>query len=135
LKSLLTKLDKLLKPLLTSNTLLVFDNLNLLLTSYDSAPLEYLEIFNELSSLTAVHPSLTLAIGTNRDLFPDEEVLNFYRDLKSDMFDMTIEINRNVSGYTKDVHGQMNVIRGSSVKNVKYRLTENKVEVFEHYVI
>ena len=82
---------------------------------------------------------MCLAIGTNRDLFPEDgnengSVIDFYRSLKTE-FDLIIEVTRNISGYTKDVHGQLNVIRGANVKNVKYRLTENKVEVFEHFVI
>lgn len=56
---------------------------------------------------------------------------------------MVFELNRNLSGYTKDVHGQLNIISNKShdlmssatVKNVKFRLTENKVELFEHFVI
>ena len=87
-----------------SNTLLIFDNLNILLTSYASNTLEYLELFNELFEMTTQNPNLTLALGINRDLFSDDEVLSFYRELKCE-FDLNIEINRNLSGYTKDVHG------------------------------
>jgi hypothetical protein len=130
----LTKIDKALKTFQTE-TLLIFDNLNLLLTSFDSSALDYLELFNELFSLTSLYPSLSLAIGTNRDLFPESgSVIEFYRSLKTE-FELIVEVTRNISGYTKDVHGQLNIIRGANVKNVKYRLTENKVEVFEHFVI
>jgi hypothetical protein len=130
----LTKIDKALKTFQTE-TLLIFDNLNLLLTSFDSSALDYLELFNELFSLTSQYPSLSLAIGTNRDLFPESgSVIEFYRSLKTE-FELIVEVTRNISGYTKDVHGQLNIIRGANVKNVKYRLTENKVEVFEHFVI
>jgi hypothetical protein len=105
------------------------------MTSFDSTALDYLEIFNELLSLTNQYPSLSLAIGTNRDLFPEDgSVIEFYRSLKSE-FELIVEVTRNISGYTKDVHGQLNIIRGGNLKNVKYRLTENKVEVFEHFVI
>ena len=55
---------------------------------------------------------------------------------------MVMEVSRNVSGYTRDVHGQLNIITNKkdilslpSIKNVKFRLSENKVEVFEHFVI
>ena len=130
----MTKIDKALKTFQTE-TLLIFDNLNLLLTSFDSSALDYLELFNELFSLTSQYPSLSLAIGTNRDLFPESgSVIEFYRSLKTE-FELIVEVTRNISGYTKDVHGQLNIIRGANVKNVKYRLTENKVEVFEHFVI
>ena len=80
-------------------------------------------------------------MGTNRDLFTDPLILDCYRSLVKTEFDLTLEVTRNISGYTKDVHGQINIIRRSatadalSVKNVKYRLTENKVEIFEHFVI
>ena len=106
-----------------------------MLTSFDSTALDYLELFNELLSLSNQYPCLSLAIGTNRDLFPESgSVIEFYRSLKSE-FDLIVEVTRNISGYTKDVHGQLNIIRRSNVKNVKFRLTENKVEVFEHFVI
>lgn len=130
----MTKIEKALKTY-TTETLLIFDNLNLLLTSFDSSALDYLELFNELLFLTNQYPSLSLAVGTNRDLFPESgSVIEFYRSLKTE-FDLIVEVSRNISGYTKDVHGQLNIIRGANVKNVKYRLTENKVEVFEHFVI
>jgi hypothetical protein len=125
----------------TSDTLLIIDNLNILLTSYETSPLDYLELFNDLFSLTTTYPFLSLAVGTNRDLFTDPLILDCYRSLVKTEFDLTLEVTRNISGYTKDVHGQINIIRRSatadalSVKNVKYRLTENKVEIFEHFVI
>ncbi len=79
--------------------------MNIIMTSFDSTALDYLEIFNELLSLTNQYPSLSLAIGTNRDLFPEGgSVIEFYRSLKTE-FDLIIEVSRNISGYTKDVHG------------------------------
>jgi hypothetical protein len=101
---------------------------------------------NELITLTLREGKVSLALGINRDLFSSsdketEEIIEFYRDMKaSGTFDMIFELTRNLSGYTKDVHGQLNIISGGdskqkAVKNVKFRLTENKVEVFEHFVI
>jgi len=105
---------------------------------------------NELISMPDRYQGLSVALGINRDLLTldddtlDSITLDFYRELKKSVFDIVFEVNRNLSGYTKDVHGQLNVIRNKnevfalseqSVKNVKFRLTENKVEIFEHFVI
>jgi len=105
LRQVLNKIDKALKTFQAGETLLIFDNLNIIMTSFDSTALDYLEIFNELLSLTNQYPSLSLAIGTNRDLFPEGgSVIEFYRSLKTE-FDLIVEVSRNISGYTKDVHG------------------------------
>jgi hypothetical protein len=94
----------------------------------------------------ANQPGVSLALGINRDLFSGETLVDYYREAKMSSFDLIFETNRNISGYTKDVHGQLNIIinkgsseeammRQASVKNVKFRLAENKVEIFEHFVI
>ena len=131
---------------------MIFDNLNILLNScnYTNETLEFIEIMNELISMPDRYQGLSVALGINRDLLTldddtlDSITLDFYRELKKSVFDIVFEVNRNLSGYTKDVHGQLNVIRNKnevfalseqSVKNVKFRLTENKVEIFEHFVI
>ena len=88
-----------------------------------------------------------MCLGVNRDLI-DDEAIEVYREAKNAAFDHIFELQRNLSGYTKDVHGQLNIIKASTasleslmsshsqtVKNVKFRLTENKVELFEHFVI
>lgn len=51
-----------------------------------------------------------MAIGINRDLFSGPEV-PYYREIKnSDQFNTVFELSRNLAGYSKDVHGQLNVI-------------------------
>lgn len=119
----------------------MIDNLNVLLTD-TAGPLDFLEVLNELTSMPEGDHSITLALGINRDLFWDEQTIDFYRECKHSAFDMIFELNRNLSGYTKDVHGQLNIIsnkqslvQSASVKNVKFRLAENKVEIFEHFVL
>lgn len=129
---LFAKIHKSLRTLSGKQTLVLFDNVNMLLTGGDS-PLDLIESLNEATSLAFSFPATSVALGVNRDLIFDGE--DFYRELKRSEFDHVYEVARNVSGYTKDVHGQLNIIRQGTVKNVKFRLTENKVEVFEHFVI
>mmetsp|Transcript_36097 Transcript_36097/g.35073 ORF Transcript_36097/g.35073 Transcript_36097/m.35073 type:complete len:112 (+) Transcript_36097:348-683(+) len=107
---------------------------------------------NSLVDLPDQDKSLSLALGINRDLFPEEDnvisagslqeknmTLPFYRSLKNSRFDYIFEVSRNVSGYSLDVHGQLNVIMNhlnlgqQMMKNVKFKLSENKVEIFEYF--
>ena len=88
-----------------------------------------------------------MILGCNRDLFQEDSLSNaFYREFKnSQHFGLVFELNRNLAGYSKDVHGQLNVIQNTkptmvgaptqSVKNIKFRLQENRVELFDHFVI
>lgn len=93
---------------------------------------------------------MSLALGTNRDLFDSGSLSEgFYREMKhSGAFNIVFEASRNQAGYSRDVHGQLNVIQNakqsghgallgpsSQVKNVKFRLQENRVELFDHFVI
>ena len=136
-RSLFTKVQKALRTH-GPGAMLLIDNLNILVNGCEreDSPLEFIEVMNDLISMEG-----TVAIGINRDLLLTEE--DVYREAKNSVFDVVIEVNRNLSGYTKDVHGQLNVIahKGDlmvpepSVKNLKFRLTENKVEVFDHFVI
>lgn len=136
-RSLFTKVQKALRTH-GSGAMFVIDNLNILVNSCErkDSPLEFIEVLNDMMSMEAI-----AAIGVNRDLLLTEE--DVYREAKNSVFDVVIEVNRNLSGYTKDVHGQLNIIahKGDlmmsepSVKNLKFRLTENKVEVFDHFVI
>lgn len=151
-KLFFTKLDKLIKSLTNHNTILIIDNLNIMINScnYANETLEFIEIMNEILSMPDRYQGLSVALLINRDLLTlDDEILDsmtldFYREQKKSVFDTVFEVNRNLSGYTRDVHGQLNVIRNKNdafalsdpnVKNVKFRLTENKVELFEHFVI
>lgn len=73
-----------------------------------SGTLEFLEVFNHLITLPC-----SVSVGINRDLL-SEEVLEYYRELKnSTAFQIVFELNRNLSGYSRDVHGQLNIIRNS----------------------
>ena len=140
-KSLFTKIDKPLKQVkATGNDCLVLiDNLNILMNGcYNRNELEFVEVLNELIAISE-NPKVKVALGVNRDLF-DEGEIEWYRDFKNSAFDQVFEVSRNLSGYSKDVHGQLNLIANSSngsqsVKNVKFRLSENKVDVFEHFVL
>ena len=140
-KSLFTKIYKPLKQVkATGNDCLVLiDNLNILMNGcYNRNELEFVEVLNELIAISE-NPKVKVALGVNRDLF-DEGEIEWYRDFKNSAFDQVFEVSRNLSGYSKDVHGQLNLIANSSngsqsVKNVKFRLSENKVDVFEHFVL
>ena len=140
-KSLFTKIDKPLKQVkATGNDCLVLiDNLNILMNGcYNRNELEFVEVLNELIAISE-NPKVKVALGVNRDLF-DEGEIEWYRDFKNSAFDQVFEVSRNLSGYSKDVHSQLNLIANSSngsqsVKNVKFRLSENKVDVFEHFVL
>jgi hypothetical protein len=92
--------------------LILIDNLNILVNGcYTSIPaLEFVEILNELLGISERDPCVTLAIGVNRDLIDEEMTREFYREYKNSVFDFVFEVNRNISGYTKDVHGQLNII-------------------------
>lgn len=124
LTSLMTKLNKSLKTLIdpSKKTLVLVDNVNIIMNgSYSgSRTLDFIEFMNEVLGL-ANHPLVTVALGVNRDLLcldesDDEEkiVVEFYRELKnSAAITHIFEVVRNVSGYTKDVHGQLNIITNS----------------------
>eukprot|EP00347_Sterkiella_histriomuscorum_P011693 403371467 len=145
-KQLFTKIDKAMKPMKTDGkqVLVLVDNLNILMNGcYSSSELDFIEIVNEFVSLVEKDSKTSIALGINRDLFDEENTMDiqFYRDLKNSVFDQIYELNRNLSGYSRDVHGQLNIITNKHatsdqhIKNVKFRLTENKVEVFEHFAI
>ena len=103
-RSLFLKIERALKTH-SKGALLVIDNLNMLVNSCErSGSLEFLEVLNDLFSLEGA----ALALGVNRDLILSEEEI--YREVKHSQFDIVMEVSRNLSGYTKDVHGQLNLI-------------------------
>jgi hypothetical protein len=110
LQPLFTKLGKSLAQLLKQappgkHTLVLVDSLNLLLLSAGGdTPLELLEVVNELAAMGDGHPSVALAVGVNRDLVPESQI-DWYRSIKQDVFHQVYEVARNLSGYSKDVHG------------------------------
>lgn len=55
----------------------------------------------------------SLVMGINRDLFEKDSLSeSFYREVKNGGdFGLIFETNRNRAGYSKDVHGQLNVIQ------------------------
>ena len=126
-------------------TLVMIDNLNAVMLG--ASPIEWLEAIGDVASWAETTPGVSVCLGVNRDLI-DDEAIEVYREAKNAAFDHIFELQRNLSGYTKDVHGQLNIIKAGAasleslmsshaqtVKNVKFRLTENKVELFEHFVI
>ncbi|CDW83780.1 elongator protein 6 [Stylonychia lemnae] len=145
-KSLFTKIEKSLKQMQNDGkqVLVLVDNINIMINGcYTKSELDFIEIMNEFTAIADRDARMSVAIGVNRDLFDCESTmdLDFYREIKNSVFDSVYELNRNLSGYSRDVHGQLNIIRNKhnigeqSVKNVKFRLTENKVELFEHFTI
>ena len=146
LKSLLSKVDKQVKGSKGGDrTLVMIDNLNAVMLG--ASPIEWLEAIGDVASWAETTPCVSVCLGVNRDLI-DDEAIEVYREAKNAAFDHIFELQRNLSGYTKDVHGQLNIIKAGAasleslmsshsltVKNVKFRLTENKVELFEHFVI
>ena len=127
-------------------SLILIDNMNQLMIGAE--PVEWLEAINDWVAFGEEGEGVTIGVGVNRDLI-EEEAIQVYRESKgSSTFDHIYELQRNSSGYTKDVHGQLNIIRllndsldailsgkTQSIKNIKFRLTENKVEVFDQFVI
>ena len=107
MKSIFSKLDKSLKTLKSDRTLVLFDNLNTLMLG--ASQIEWLEVINDFGSWGEL-PGVSVCIGVNRDLI-DEDVIETYREAKNSSFDYIFELQRNLSGYTKDVHGQLNIIR------------------------
>jgi len=105
-KSLFTKIDKPLKQVKASGNdcLVLIDNLNILMNGcYNRNELEFVEVLNELIAISE-NPKVKVALGVNRDLF-DEGEIEWYRDFKNSAFDQIFEVSRNLSGYSKDVHG------------------------------
>lgn len=87
---------------------MLFDNLNILTNScYSENELDFIEIMNEIISLCEKDPAVSIALGINRDLFDEKNdiSLTFYRDYKNTSFDYVFELNRNLAGYSRDVHG------------------------------
>jgi len=102
LKILLTKVDKALKTFKGGDrTLVMIDNLNSLMLG--AGPLEWLEVMGDWTAW-AESPGISVCLGVNRDLV-DEDVIETYREIKNASFDHIFELQRNLSGYTKDVHG------------------------------
>jgi len=89
----------------------IFDSYNALANGcYSETPdLDLVEFFNSVLELTSQFNS-SLALSVNRDLFFSETEGAFYRELKQDYFTHIFELNRNLAGYSRDVHGQLNVI-------------------------
>jgi hypothetical protein len=81
--------------------------------SGQNSELELSELLNDLTQLPVEHPNLSIAATFNRDTFLSEDELNFYRDKKQDSWDYIFETSKNLAGYSRDVHGQLNVIRST----------------------
>jgi len=103
-KALFTKLDKALKSLEAKERVLVMvDNINIIINGcYSGNELDFVEIMNDLTNLT--DKEVSVAVGINRDLVTEEQ-WPFYRDMKHSSFQTVFEVNRNLSGYSRDVHG------------------------------
>ena len=98
-KSLFGKIERAIRGQ-AKGSIVVIDNLNVLVNSCQrSGALDFLEVLNDLLTLEGS----ALAVGINRDLILSEEEI--YREAKNSQFDLVLEVNRNLSGYTKDVHG------------------------------
>lgn len=128
----------------SKQVLVLVDNINIMVNGcYTRSELDFIEIVNEFIALSDKDPKTSIALGLNRDLFDGENSMDiqYYRDIKNSVFDQIYELNRNQSGYSRDVHGQLNIINNKvstgeqMIKNVKFRLTENKIELFEHFNI
>lgn len=128
----------------SKQVLVLVDNINIMVNGcYTRSELDFIEIVNEFIALSDKDPKTSIALGLNRDLFDGENSMDiqYYRDIKNSVFDQIYELNRNQSGYSRDVHGQLNIITNKvatgeqMIKNVKFRLTENKIELFEHFNI
>ena len=93
--------------------LVLFDSLNILLNSCMTARphLDLTEAITDLMTMASAYKHVSLAVCTNRDLFPDQLTESWYREAKNSEFDLVFEVQRNMAGYSaKDVHGQLNVI-------------------------
>ena len=136
----------------TNNVLVLVDNYNVLANGCDSErpELDMIEFFNHITALSDSDEYVSVALGVNRDLNESDSLAEaFYRETKhSSLFNLVFECSRNLAGHSRDVHGQLNVIMNGrtsdfsallstnqQVKNVKFRLHENRVELFDHYII
>lgn len=82
-------------------TLVMIDNLNTVMLG--AGLLEWLEVMGDWTAW-AENQGVSVCLGVNRDLI-EEEVIETYREIKNASFDQIFELQRNLSGYTKDVHG------------------------------
>jgi hypothetical protein len=97
----------------------------------ENAELCFLEVFN---SLLALSDKVSVCLTLNRDCFLEEGVIAFYRDLKLEgRFDYIFETIRNEAGYSKDVHGQLNFVWSKHKAELKYKLKENRIDLFTHF--
>ena len=70
-----------------------------------------METFTDIGRIAA-QEGVSVAVGINRDLIEADSLsAAFYRETKnSEAFNLIFECSRNLAGYSKDVHGQLNVI-------------------------
>ena len=129
------------------------DNLSGLMQGWDSLTpdIDLQEILNQLCHFSQI-PNCSIAISINRDLiFGNQKTI--YREFKNNEFNLVFEVNRNEAGYNyKDVHGQLLVISNrldsmrridllenceelQKVKQIRFKLCENRIDVFESYTI
>lgn len=112
LSSLMAKLDK--------KNMLLIDSYDHLTAGLDPSALDLIEFFNTLPE--------NHAVKINRDLLTQEQQ-QFLRQLKQTY--LVLSVDRNAAGYSKDVHGQLNITQGEQPsQNIKFRVSENCVQVF-----
>lgn len=106
--------------------MLICDSFNSIICGLDSETPE-LDMIEFINSMPSRH-----AIVFNRDLLT-EVGYRFLCETKmrsSNVF----SVEKNAAGFSKDVHGQLNISQdGTKYHNVKYRLSENSVQIFNSF--
>ena len=119
----------------------VFDSFNTLFSSTGGSELEMLEFLNSLVDLRETDGNIgglgTLILSISRDLFLENAEKEVFESWKADHADVIFEVRRNLTGYSKDVHGQLFFSERNIIKdaNLKFKKLVNKVDFFEQYVL
>jgi len=108
--------------------MLICDSYDSILCGLDSESPE-LDMIEFINSLPPRH-----AVLFNRDLVTEVGYRLLCETKLKTSFVFSVE--KNAAGFSKDVHGQLNISQhGDKYHNVKYRLSENSVQIFNSFLI
>jgi hypothetical protein len=98
LKALMLKIGKVMK----SDSVLIIDSYNCLIDGSDTLTpeLDLLEFFNSIQAYTH-------CVAVNRDLL-DPLTTSFFKEVK-ELYSYVFDVQKNQAGYSRDVHGQLNI--------------------------
>ncbi len=89
-----------------SDSVLIIDSYNCLVEGCDTVTpeLDLLEFFNSIQAYTH-------CVSVNRDLL-DPSTASFFKEVK-ERYSYVFDVQKNQAGYSRDVHGQLNIQGGS----------------------